>query len=159
MSFSRLHPFFVGVTDIAIKPNKKQFQVTLKVFTEDLQNAILHQQQVKFIADNVSAQNKLALYSYLKPRLTIGLVAGKKTQWVPLKLLGWENQEEATYCYLEGTLNSILPIPQNFKCIIQNKVLYDELDKQVHLVHVTYNGNRKSEQLSYPNFRLEVSFP
>lgn len=39
-AFSLLHPFFVSMTDIKYNPNDKDLEISVRIFTDDLENVL-----------------------------------------------------------------------------------------------------------------------
>jgi hypothetical protein len=143
LSFNPAHPYYVSVSEIKIDTEKGFVNVSCRMFTEDLQNAIykLYQEKIDLMQNNES--NKKLLAQYINERLKI--VVGDKA--VVLKFIGFEIEEEATWCYLENT--SLL---KGGKVQILNTLLYDFLPEQSNLIHCYYNNlDRKSYKLNNPD--------
>lgn len=142
LSLKPMHPYYVSVCDVRIDSVSKSVNVSCKLFTDDLQDALyrIYKNPVEL---NIQSDNqKKMLESYFKEhfKLTIG------TKAIPLKFVGYENEEEATWCYFE--FNKI----ENFgKVMIVNTILYDFLPEQTNLIHCYYNLQRKSYKLDNPN--------
>ena len=69
-------------------------------------------------------------------------VAGKL---VTFQLIGYEIEEEATWCYLEAA-----SFPGTGPVVVHNKLLYDFLPEQTNLVHFYRDGERSSYKLVNP---------
>jgi IS30 family transposase len=69
-------------------------------------------------------------------------VAGKP---VSFQLIGYEIEEEATWCYLEAA-----SFPGTGAVEIHNRLLYDYLPEQTNLVHYYRDGQRSSYKLVNP---------
>jgi hypothetical protein len=72
---------------------------------------------------------------------------------VTLKYVGYENIEEAIYCYFE--IEHILS-PKNFS--ITDDILYEYKKEQISILHVTVGGKRQSTKLSNPEKLTEMRF-
>ena len=114
------HPYFVSVTEIHIYTEKKTFEVSCSMFTEDLESAIKSIYITKTdLQKELGAKEVLDLiYKYISAHFEIAL-DGKKQSYT---LVGCENQEESTWCYLEGTCPSL-----SGKVTITNSLLFDFL--------------------------------
>ena len=70
-----------------------------------------------------------------------------------LNYLGFENESEAAYGYIEvENVNTVS------KLEITNSILYDKFDDQINILHVKAGGNRKSTKLNYPDKEAVISF-
>ena len=72
---------------------------------------------------------------------------------VVLDYLGFENENEAAYGYIQ--VENITTVS---KIEITNSILYDKFDDQVGIMHVKVNGNRKSTKLNYPDKEAMLNF-
>jgi hypothetical protein len=146
MSF--VHPFFVGVTEIAWNSKTGKIGVSIKVFTDDIQEAIYKSEKVKFQSLVNNENNKLALNKYVKKHFALKIQDKKgKFNVVESTMLGWEIEEEATWIYLEHAASKLT---KNAKQIaVSNEMLFENIPSQIHIVHCNRNESRKSEQLSH----------
>lgn len=146
MSF--VHPFFVGVTEIAWNAKSGKIGVSIKVFTDDIQDALYKSEKVKFQSTQQNESNKLALNNYVKKHFAIKIADKKgKLNSIEIRLLGWEIEEESTWIYFEyeGSKHT-----KNAKQIaVSNELLFENIPSQIHIVHCNRNEIRKSEQLSH----------
>jgi len=146
MSF--VHPFFVGVTDITWNSKSGKIGVSIKVFTDDIQEAIYKSEKVKFQSLVQSENNKVALNNYVKKHFSLKMKdKNGKFKVVESTMLGWEVEEEATWIYLEHAGSKST---KNAKQIaVSNEMLFENIPSQIHIVHCNRNEIRKSEQLSH----------
>jgi hypothetical protein len=149
--FSVLHPFYISVTEINHNAKEKSVEISCKMFAEDIEDALKqnYKQPVDLSSEKQHVQNDKFLSDYIYHHLSIA-VDGK-----PVKpaYVGFEKQSEAIYCYFE-----ITNIPAVKRFDITNTILQDFTDKQINIVHVTVNGNRKSSKLDYPEKQVAFSF-
>lgn len=148
MTMSFVHPFFVGVTEIAWNSKSGKIGVSIKVFTDDIQEAIYKSEKVKFQSLVQSENNKLALNNYVKKHFALKMLdKNGKFNVVECTMLGWEIEEEATWIYLEHAASKST---KNAKQIaVSNEMLFENIPSQIHIIHCNRNDNRKSEQLSH----------
>jgi hypothetical protein len=148
---AQAHPYFLSVTEVHIQPQEKTFNISCSMFTEDLESAIksiylsnpnLHQ--------DLGAKDVLDLiYQYITARLEIS-IGGKKQTYT---LVGCENQEESTWCYLEGSFSTFTsPVS------VVNSLLFDFLEQQTNMVHVYVGEERQSIKLNNPHKTAVFSF-
>jgi hypothetical protein len=145
------HPYFVSSTEIHIHPENKSFDVSCSMFTEDLESALKSIYANKAdLKQDIGAKELLdMIYQYIQARLEIKVGGEKQTY----ELVGCENQEESTWCYLEGTLTS-----DNKSVSIVNSVLFDFLEAQTNMVHVYWGEERQSVKLNNPHKTAEFVF-
>ena len=144
---SWLHPFYVGVSHVRINKNQTEAQIEVRLFTDDIQLAL------KDRGINFNPKLKMRDSAYLQKlqkifRQELGLFAKKKDgSWekVNLNLIGYEEESEATWFYLE--VPQLPTKVQSWK--FQNTLLFKEHPEQVHVVHAEIGPEyRKSEQLN-----------
>ncbi len=121
------------------------------MFTEDLESAIK-----SLYITNTNLQKELGakevlelIFKYVNARLEISLGTEKQTY----SLVGCENIEESTWCYLEGDLTT-----ESKQVSIANSLLFDFLEGQTNMVHVYWDEERQSSKLGNPNKLAEFSF-
>ena len=145
------HPFFVSVIDISHKPKENSLQISIKLFTNDFEDAL--KRSTKKNVDILHPKNKSEMDSmimnYISKRfnLTINL---KKQMF---QFIGYEKEEEAIWTYLE-----IKNIPVPKKINIETKLLYDYLPQQINIVHTEINGVKKSSKVTNPEYKVEFLF-
>lgn len=142
LSLKPMHPYYVSVSEIRIDTLSKNVNVSVKLFTDDLQDAVYRINKVPVDFNKQSDNQKIMLENYFKERFKITI--GAKV--IPLSFIGYEVEEEATWCYLE-----FKPLNSFGKVIIVNSLLYDFLPNQTNLIHCYYNQNRKSYKLDNPD--------
>jgi len=150
-SSKMVHPFYVSVTEINYNKASRSLEIAFKAFTDDLETALKKKFQTPTdllsLKDRELASRRLA--EYIMSRLGIRI----NDKPVSLKFLGFEQEREAIWSYLEAE-----PAPEPGKIEIVNSILYDSFDQQIHLVHVMVDGKRKSAKLAYPADRLQLDF-
>ena len=144
------HPYFVSVTEVEYRSKEKDLGISCKFYTDDLEEALK-----KFSKENTDlykgdkTKNQQLIGTYIGQHLKV-IIAGKP---VLLKFIGFENDQEATWCYFEA--DDVIPFK---KIDIETDFLYEIKKEQVNLVHVTIDGNRKSSKLSNPDKIISLSF-
>ena len=142
LSLKPIHPYYVSVSDVRIDSLDRSVNVSCKLFTDDLQDALYRINKVPIDLSVKSENQKKMLEKYFKDRfkLTIGNKA------IPLNFIGFEIEEEATWCYFEFS-----KIESFGKIVIINMLLYDFLPDQTNMIHCYYNLQRKSYKLDNPD--------
>lgn len=151
MSFSAPHPFYLSVTDLKYNEKEKALQGTVKIFVNDLEDALskIHPKRVDLINPRDTAQVTKILNDYLQTRLTMSV----NNKPLPYKLLGFEHEGEAIWLYLEAG-NS--PVPKRID--VSNSILCDFLKDQSNIVHVEVKGEKKSLKANCPDKEMVFEF-
>jgi len=133
------HPFYVSVTQIDFKENT--LQITLKIFSDDLEDALSKKGTAKlFIGEkNEHPETEKLIKNYLKEQFKLQ-INNKDAEW---QWIGKETEEDATWCYLEV---------RNIKKIktleVTNTILFELFDSQTNLINTSINNKKKSVILS-----------
>jgi hypothetical protein len=145
------HPFYVSVVDLNYKQKERNLQVSVKLFSNDLEDALQRtsKKNIDLLNPKNQAETDSVLLNYISKRLAI-LVNSKKQL---LNYIGYEKEEEAIWTYFE-IKNCILP--KNIR--IDTKLLYDYLPQQINIVHVNVNGHKKSSKVTNPEHHIEFIF-
>ena len=97
---------------------------------------------------NLEVNNKL-VSAYITGHLNV-TIDGKP---LTLNFVGFEKEDIVVYSYLEVTNISSLK-----NVSINNNLMHDMFDDQTNIVHVIFNGNRKSTKLDYPSTAFKIEF-
>ena len=149
-SFAPLHRYYFSFSEIKVDTKKNILNVSCKLFTDDLENALNKIMHKKFVPGyTTDKQNSELLAKYLQEHFKIS-IAGK-----PLKLefIGYENEGDATWCYLE-----ISKFAQQGKIIIMNDLLFDLLPEQTNIIQFYWNEINKSQKLVNPEKEAMFEF-
>ncbi|RYY99042.1 MAG: hypothetical protein EOO11_06260 [Chitinophagaceae bacterium] len=137
------HPFFVSVTEISHVAKTQEYEVSCKVFAEDLEAAIRKNYNISFdlATKGQEAQHNKYVEDYFRRHLAVS-ADGKA---LPLHYLGFEQEKESVYCYFD-----VSGAPAPHRIDVRNDVLHDFSDKQMNIIHATVNGRRQSTKIDYP---------
>lgn len=138
-----VHPFFVSVTEINHNAKDKTIEIACKTFTDDLETSIDKSFNMKMDLSNPkdSVAADKAVGDYIKKHFHLK-VDGRPVQ---IEFLGFERESEAVWSYFQ-----VSNIPSVKKIEISTSILFEASDKQINLLHVKVNGERKSTKLDYP---------
>ena len=145
------HPFHVSVVEINHNAADKSLEISCKIFTDDFEKVLAQNYKTK--VDLIKPANKAAMDTLVKKYIFSHLSLRANGRPVSLSYVGFENESEAVYGYVE-----VDNIPSLSKIDITNSLMYDLFDDQVNIVHVIVNGNRKSNKLNYPEKELTVTY-
>lgn len=138
-----LHPFFVSVIDMKHNEKDKSIEVSLRIFTDDLEGAL--KKNYNLITDlGKDVNNNLvnnAVAKYIQSKLQITVDGKAKT----MKYIGYEIIKESAWVYVEfDDVNLVKKI--DMSC----SLLYDCQDKQSNIFNIKANGTEKNYKLDYP---------
>jgi hypothetical protein len=142
--FSIAHPFYVSVTEINHNAAEKTLEISCKIFTDDMEKTL--KQNYKAKIDIIQPKDKASLIKMITEYLNNHLKINVDGKAVSFRYIGNEIDDSYAYVYLQ--VDNITTV-KNIE--IKNSLLYDYIDKQVNIMHVVVNGNRKSTKLEYPD--------
>ncbi|MDF2448003.1 MAG: Uncharacterized protein K0R26_507 [Bacteroidota bacterium] len=145
------HPYYVGVVDIKYNTAQKVVQVSARLFTNDLEDALrkVNHQTVDLLNPPNKPKADSAVFRYIKEHLKISLDSQKQT----LSYLGYEKEEESIWIYLE--IKKIVP-PK--KITLECSLLYDYIAQQINIAHAEIRGIKKSSKVTNPENKIEFNF-
>ena len=138
---ARPHPVHVSNTDVDLSRDGRTLEITVRIFTDDLEEAITPPGQAVTARFGTTPPPVLdsLLRRYLRDRLRITLE--EFTAAAPT-LLGHERADDATQIFLE------LPVAARpTRVRVLQRVLLDRYDDQTNLVHVTVGTAKRSALL------------
>ena len=148
---SRLHPFYVSVTEINHNSNDKTLEISCKIFADDMEEVLKKNNNKAVDLANAKQlnQNNQFVADYIQKRLSLN-VDGKN---VKLSFIGFEKDKESVYCYFE-----VANVANLKKIELSNSLLQDLNEEQINIIHLIVNGNRKSYKLDFPKKEASFSF-
>ena len=147
-----LHPFFVSMTEMDYNAKDKELEISVRIFTDDLENTIrkLHPGiKIDILHPNDQAQMNQFVFDYMQKHLQL-TINGKP---MPMSFVGYEQQSESVWTYLEIKNISALQ-----KINVVNSLLYDYNENEINMMHVNVNGNEQSYKVDYPDTNAEFDF-
>lgn len=145
------HDYHASITDIKYNPRTQNLEVAVKVFMDDLEDALSRQAKSKITYSSSSETVNEQLSDYLKSNLAFELEKGK-----PLKarLLGSEEDADMVWLYVE------VPVQQATlaQLYVKNAILTDIFTDQMNIVNVNYKGKTESVLLQHGDVTKKVSF-
>lgn len=138
-----LHPFFVSVIDMKHNVQEKDMEVSLRIFTDDLEAALKKKYNVitdlSKSANNAATNNTIAKYIQSQLQITVD---GKVKV---MKYIGYEIIKESVWVYVE--FEDVTTVK---KLHITCSLLYECQDKQSNIFNIKANGAEKNYKLDYP---------
>ena len=141
-----IHKFYVGVFQVDYKSDKKAFQITSRVFIDDIEKALETKYKKKlYLATSKEIKESDELVaSYFREKFKI-TVNNKDQEMV---FLAKEYEDDVLICYHKinytGKIKSLN---------IYNTILTEQFSEQQNLLNTHINGNKKS--LLYTNTNIE----
>jgi hypothetical protein len=130
------HAFHTSITKIEQNVKEKTFEVSIRVFTDDLETALSKEQGHKQVRIENNDKNDVFVDRYIKKVFKVFMPNGKP---IAYQYIGKELEKEATWIYIE------IPNTQSVsKYKIRNSVLLDIYEDQVNIVNISENGQKKS---------------
>lgn len=147
-----MHPVYVSVTNIEWKSVDRVLEISCRVFTGDMEEALKKLNPasgVDLLASDRRESMDSLLYDYMKDHLLI-YPDGRRTD---LQYVGYEQDGDAIQIYLQ------VSDVEKFSTIrVTGNILYEILPKQVSIIHVKAGDNRQSRRLVNPEENAEFSF-
>lgn len=135
-----LHPFHVSVVDVKHSEENKALQITVRIFVDDLEQAIQKESGVNVDYSKSDGDSKAAslLESYVRKRFDV-VVDGKARDY---EFLGFESRLDVVQCYIE------VEKVRKFNSVkFRDTILMEVFDDQVNLIHFKYRNETKSLKL------------
>ena len=145
------HAIYISVTNIVIKNNNNIAEVSMKVFSNDLEDAIQNysgkREKVVERVDFTGLSN--VIEEYVNQRTEILL--DKKR--VLLNVRSCENIGETTWIYLQGEIGSL-----HESIEVKNQVLFEIFDTQKNIVEINHLDNKYYHSLTKkePSVKIEL---
>ncbi|MCC9138733.1 DUF6702 family protein [Pontibacter silvestris] len=136
-SLAYAHDYHTSITDIKYNPRSQHLEVAVRVFTDDLEDALSRHSKSKVTYSSSSDAVRQQLEDYLRANLSFELTKGK-----PLKYnyLGSEAETDVVWMYVEVPVSST-SLPQLY---VKNAVLMEVFRDQMNIVNVDYKGKVNS---------------
>jgi hypothetical protein len=132
-----MHKFYIGVFQVDYKLEKKEFQITSRVFIDDIEKAFETKYKKKLNLDT-KQENKEAntvIATYFKEKLIIS-VNNKEQELV---FVDKEYDNDVMICYHKFSYSNKIK-----SITFTNKILTDQFPEQQNLLHTNINSNKKS---------------
>ena len=144
------HAFHTSITEMRYNPKQKSFEISLRVFTDDLEKTLSANNQNKKIVIENNDKNDPFIEQYVRKHF---VVTTPKNQKLNYQFVGKEKEGDATWIYLE------MPVNESIKgSKIQNSVLMDSFEDQTNIVNIFVNNEKKSYLFTVKNkvFLVEI---
>jgi len=132
------HPFHVGLTEIVYQPQSNTYQVSLKLFTDDLELALKEESGniVDLLDGEIDTRTDSLLFRYASTHFSIS----SNDLALDLRYVGSEKEYDVTWIYLESA-----EIPEINHLLVWNELLLEVFEDQSHIVHYSDSSGLRSE--------------
>ena len=135
-SFSPKHEYHVSVTQMQYNPAARAFEVSIRLFTDDLEKGLSESNgKQRFVVKN-GDKNDAFVEKYI--RASFVLTSSQKKP-VTMQYVGKEQEEDATWVYLEIPFTGSL---DGYK--LQNNTLLEVFDDQVNMTNIKLPSDKKT---------------
>ncbi len=130
-----LHDFHVSVTQMHYNAKERTFEISLRVFTDDLEKALSTEAKT-LIRLGVADKNDPLLEKYIRSHFAY---VNPQKQAKPFAYVGHEIEADAHWLYLE------MPYEEPYRGgVMKQNVLMELFDDQVNMVNIQYQGQKKT---------------
>ena len=140
---SVMHPFFVSVIEINHNTKEATVEISVRIFTEDLEKTL--QKYATNKMDIINPTDKALLEKQINQYISQKLKLKINGQSITLNYIGHEIQKESVWSYFEVT-----KIAEIKKVDIDCTILYDFEKSQSNIIHIKSKGVDKSYKLDFP---------
>ena len=144
------HDFHTSLTEMRYNTKSKTFEISVRVFTDDLEKVLsVANQNKKFLVEN-NDKNDPFVEAYIKKNF---VVVNTKNQKPIINYIGKEKEGDATWIYLEMPVNESINGSK-----IQNNVLIDMFEDQTNILNIFVQNQKKSYLYNVKNrvFVVEI---
>jgi hypothetical protein len=131
------HPFHTSLTEVRYDQKARAFEVSIRLFTDDLEAALTRENGGKPVRFSEGKQDRL-IEKYVRRQF---IVADSQRKPKPIVYIGYEPEAEAQWVYLEIPNEQ----PDGFRDVVMKQaILMDVFDDQVNLVNLQSNQQKKT---------------
>lgn len=142
-----LHPFFISLTDINHNAANKSLEVSVRIFTDDLEETLRRNCRCKVElmkpVDRPGMENLVS--TYIKNHLQLKV----DDRPAALEFAGFQLEDGSVWSHFE--VKNIASVKQ---LQVSNTILHDYKTEQINMVHAKINKVERSDKLDYPQATL-----
>ncbi|WP_239020893.1 DUF6702 family protein [Pontibacter arcticus] len=145
------HDYHASITDVKYNGRTQSLEVAVRVFTDDLENALSQRTKSKVVYQANSEKTNLYLANYLQANLAFELTKGKPLKY---KFVGSEEEADAVWIYLEVPVQQA----QLAQLYVKNAIFTEIFGDQMNIVNVNYKSKTESVMLQRGEETRKISF-
>lgn len=132
-----LHKYYISLTKVEYKEESNSVQITMRIFIDDLQEAINTTYHKNLELDEANKSNEIdtLIRKYISPKFKVTINKVESTY----SYLGKEFENDVVYLYLE-----IKKIKMINAIEIKNDVLMELFSDQINIIKLKINGSKKT---------------
>lgn len=132
----RSHDFHTSITRMDYNAKDKAFEISIRVFTDDLEKALSKDNSGQKIVVVNNDKNDPLVEKYIRKHFALVTAQKQKKAY---SYVGKEQEADATWIYIEIPAQEAV---SGFS--LQNTIMHDLFDDQINLVNLNYQGQKKS---------------
>lgn len=135
------HDFYMTVSHIDHNEKTDGLEITIKLFTEDIEKALREEYGQQVFLDDEKRQGFVdsLLMDYLNYKMELVV----NEQAVEFEFVGKEVEIESTWCYVE-----VENVPQVRQIEVRNELLTELFDSQTNLIHLNIAQEKRTMSLN-----------
>ena len=147
-----VHPFHVSVIEVNHNLAGATLEMQCKLYTDDFEATLskLYKRKTDLTDKSMHAAMDTLVERYVLSHTGVK-VNGKK---LPASYLGFEQDKEAVYVYVELTQAPAVIRETEFTA----SLLYEQYEDQINIIHFSSGGKRKSVKLDNPQSQATLEF-
>jgi hypothetical protein len=144
------HPLYIAVAQIDYNNSDEFATLLCKTFSDDLERALEKRYPLKQNVETAESRMPAAeTADYIKTHLQV-TINGKEAKFIFVNFTKEDNTASIRF-----RIDNIMDIK---KVEVTDTIFYELYDKQIHIVYVTVNGNRKSNRMTNPQSKVAFDF-
>ncbi|MEO8765508.1 MAG: DUF6702 family protein [Ginsengibacter sp.] len=145
------HPLYIAVAQMDYNNSDAFATLQCKTFSDDLELALEKKYGTKVSVDTPGSKEKLAseIEDYINNHLQV-IINGKQVKYVFINFT-----KEGNTVSMNFRINNIKEIN---RCEVDDTIFYELYDRQIQIIYITVNGNRKSNRVTNPESKVAFDF-
>jgi hypothetical protein len=150
MSFTPIHKFYFSLITIKVDTEKKNLNVSCKLFTDDLEQILFINNKVKYdlTKSNNNKEGEQAVNKYI----TNNLKLSQNFKNITLNWVGFEIENDVIWIYLESDFKE----KKINGLKITNSILCDYSAEQTNLIQFNWNSKSFTEKMNCKNREVTI---
>ncbi|WP_400193811.1 DUF6702 family protein [Hymenobacter sp. B81] len=131
------HAYHASIMELRVNPDKQQLEISLKVFTDDLEKALSEgQPRPVSLEQSPAGTVQPLLAAYLRQRIGF---TGKPGEALPLSYLGMQRENDAHWLFCT------VKLPRPLRGVqLQHRLLLEHFADQMNIVNLEAGGKKQS---------------
>lgn len=151
-ALSVFHPFFVSMTEFDYNAKDKELEISVRIFTDDLENTI-RKAHPGVKVDILHPANQVQMNQFVSEYIQKHLVLQLNGKPATMSFVGYEQQSESIWTYFE-----VKDVTGVQKLDVTNGLLHDYNTNQINMMHIKVGDNEQSYKLDYPDEKYTFKF-